>query len=173
MSGPPRVAAAVTAGLPPRQPGGPLGIGSLLRFTRNPLAFITSMSQGGGDIAHYRLALRDVFLLGHPDLIRDVLVTRQHDFAKGEGLKWARRFLGDGLLTSEGDFHTRQRRLAQPAFHRQRIGSYGKAMVAHAASARERWRDGEDLWLDREMVRVTLGIAGETLLDADTEAQAA
>jgi cytochrome P450 len=173
MGGPPRVAAAVPAGVPPRQPGGPFGIGSLLRFTRNPLEFITSMSQGGGDIVHYRLALRDVYLLGHPDLIRDVLVTRQHDFAKGEGLKWARRFLGDGLLTSEGDFHTRQRRLAQPAFHRQRIGSYGKAMVAHAASARERWRDGEDLWLDREMVRVTLGIAGETLFDADTEAQAA
>jgi len=173
MSVPPRVAAAAPAPVPPRQPAGLFGIGSLLRFTRNPLEFITSMSQGGGDIVHYRLALRDVFLLGHPDLIRDVLVTRQHDFAKGEGLKWARRFLGDGLLTSEGDFHTRQRRLAQPAFHRQRLGSYGESMVAHAVRARERWRDGEDLWLDREMVRLTLGIAGETLFDADTEAQAA
>jgi cytochrome P450 len=172
MSGPHRVAAAAPARVEPRQPGGLFGIGSLLRFTRNPLEFITSMSQAGGDIVHYRLAFRDVFLIRHPDLIRDVLVTRQHDFAKGEGLKWARRFLGDGLLTSEGEFHTRQRRLAQPAFHRQRIGSYGEAMVAHAARARERWRDGEDLWLDREMVRVTLGIAGETLFDADTEAQA-
>ena len=150
MSGPPRVAAAVPAGRPPRQPGGPFGIGSLLRFTRNPLEFITSMSQGGGDIVHYRLALRDVYLVGHPDLIRDVLVTRQRDFAKGEGLKWALRFLGDGLLTSEGDFHTRQRRLAQPAFHRQRVSivalmQYRAERPGAAATSRTSVRSGRPI----------------------------
>src|ERR687891_492988 len=84
----------------PLQPGGFFGLPSLLRFTRNPLEFIASMAQASGDVVHYRLALRDVFLVRHPEMIRDVLVTRQHDFAKGEGLRWARRFLGDGLLTS-------------------------------------------------------------------------
>lgn len=157
----------------PLQPGGWLGIRSLMRFTRDPLQFITSMAQAGGDIVHYRLARRDVYLLRHPDLVRDVLVTRQHDFAKGEGLRWARRFLGNGLLTSEPPVHTRQRRLAQPAFHRNRIGAYGDVMVRHAARARARWRDGEELRLEEEMVRLALAIAGETLFDADTDAQAA
>jgi cytochrome P450 len=173
MSGPQPIAAPAVPQAPPLQPGGLFGIPSLLRFTRDPLEFVTSMAQAPGDVVHYRLAFRDVFLLKHPDLVRDVLVTRQHDFGKGEGLRWARRFLGDGLLTSEGELHTRQRRLAQPAFHRQRIGSYGAAMVAHAEAARARWRDGEELRLDREMVRLTLAIAGKTLFDADTEAQAA
>jgi cytochrome P450 len=174
MSGvPPAAVAAPLRQMPPLQPGGLLGIRSLLRFTRDPLAFVISMAQAGGDVVHYRLAARHVFLLKHPDLVREVLVVRQHDFAKGEGLRWARRFLGDGLLTSEGELHTRQRRLAQPAFHRQRIGSYGAVMVAHADAARRRWKDGEELLLDREMVRLTLAITGKTLFDADTEGQAA
>ena len=173
MAGSDRLAADVPRDPLPLQPGGPLGLRSLLRFTRDPLAFVTSMAQAGGDVVHYRLALRDVFLLRHPELVREVLVTRQHDFAKGEGLRWARRFLGNGLLTSEGEEHTRQRRLAQPAFHRQRIGSYAGVMVAHAAATRDRWREGEELPLDREMVRVTLSIAGKTLFDAETETLAA
>ena len=165
--------AAAPALAPVRQPAGLFGIPTLLRFTRDPLAFITSMAHRGGDVVHYRLAWRNVFLIRHPDLVREVLVARQHDFAKGDGLRWARRFLGDGLLTSEGELHTRQRRLAQPAFHRQRIGSYGAAMVGYAAAARERWQDGAELRLDQEMVRLTLAVAGKTLFDADTEAQAA
>jgi len=173
MSGAPPAAAAPLGQMPPLQPGGLFGIPSLLRFTRDPLAFVTSMAQAPGDVVHYRLAFRDVYLLKHPDLVRDVLVVRQHDFAKGEGLRWARRFLGDGLLTSEGELHTRQRRLAQPAFHRQRIGSYGAVMVARAEAARARWKDGEELRLDQEMVRLMLAIAGKTLFDADTEGQAA
>jgi cytochrome P450 len=173
LAGPDRSAAAARRPALPLQPGGLFGIRSLVRFTRDPLKFIISMAQAGGDVVHYRLARRDVFLLRHPDLVRDVLVTHQHDFAKGEGLRWARRFLGDGLLTSDAELHTRQRRLAQPAFHRNRIGSYGAVMVRHAADARARWQDGEALRLDHEMVRLTLAIAGETLFDADTEAQAA
>jgi cytochrome P450 len=166
----------LAAGFPratvPLQPGGLFGIPSLLRFTRDPLKFITSMDQAGGDVVHYRLALHDVYLARHPDIVRDVLVTHQHDFVKGEGLRWARRFLGDGLLTSEGEKHTRQRRLAQPAFHRQRLGSYAEVMVGYAAAARERWREGEELALDQEMVQLTLAITGKTLFDADTESQA-
>jgi cytochrome P450 len=172
MSGSPHLVAGAPPAPLPLQPGGPFGVLTLLRFTRDPLRFITSMDQAGGDIVHYRLALRDVFLIRHPDLVRDVLVTHQHDYAKGEGLRWARRFLGDGLLTSEGERHTRQRRLAQPAFHRHRIGAYADVMVAYACAARERWRHGEELALDQEMVRLTVAVAGKTLFDTDTEAQA-
>jgi hypothetical protein len=100
MSGLSGAAPRARARTPPLQPGGPFGIPALLRFTRDPLRFLTSMAQADGDIVHYRLARREVYLLKAPDLVREVLVTRQHDFVKGEGLRWARRFLGDGLLTS-------------------------------------------------------------------------
>ena len=80
-------------------------------YLRNPLTFITRVAARPGDVQHFRLRSRQVFLLKHPEHVKEVLVTRQHDFAKGEGLRWAKRFLGEGLLTSEGEFHTRQRRL--------------------------------------------------------------
>ena len=169
MSGSTGALAPAAAATVPLQPGGPFGIPTLWRFTRDPLRFLTSMAQVDGEIVHYRLARRDVYLLKSPELVREVLVTRQHDYAKGEGLRWARRFLGDGLLTSEGELHTRQRRLAQPAFHRQRLAAYGEVMVACAVTARDRWREGEEIAFDQEMVRLMLSIAGRTMFGADTE----
>ncbi|HEV7499276.1 MAG TPA: cytochrome P450, partial [Vicinamibacteria bacterium] len=99
-------------------------------------------------------------------------VTRQHDFSKSRALQWAKLFLGEGLLTSEGEFHTRQRRLAQPAFHRQRIGGYGADMVRRAASAREGWRAGEVLDVDAEMMRLTLAVVSSTLFGIDVATKA-
>jgi cytochrome P450 len=84
----------------------------------------------------------------------------------------AKRFLGEGLLTSEGEFHRRQRRLAQPAFHRQRINQYAEAMVDYAAKTRERWQDRSTLDISQEMMRLTLAIVGKTLFDADVESEA-
>lgn len=91
---------------------------------------------------------------------------------KGEGLQRAKRLLGEGLLTSEGEFHLRQRRLAQPAFHRQRIAGYAATMVEYAARTRDEWRAGETRDIAREMMRLTLAIAGKTLFDADVESEA-
>src|SRR2546428_11190925 len=115
---------------------------TLRRFQGDPLAFVSRMAREPADVVHYPLWRQDVFLVKHPDLIRDVLVTNQHDYAKGAGLQWAKRFLGEGLLTSEGDVHTRQRRLSQPAFHRQRIGSYATVMADYAARCGEGLREG-------------------------------
>ena len=80
--------------------------------------------------------------------------------------------LGDGLLTSEGEFHLRQRRLMQPVFHRQRITALGADIVAYAARTAARWRDGETLDIARAMEHLTLAVAAKTLLDADMEADA-
>ena len=102
-----------------------------------------------------------------------MLVTRQHDFVKGRGIQWTRMFLGDGLLTSEGAFHQRQRRLSAPAFHRQRIGAYAAVMADYAARARARFRDGETLAFDVEMHALTLAIAGRTLFGEDMADEAA
>ena len=108
-------------------------------------------------------------LLNHPDLIRDVLVTHNRNFRKGRGLERAKRLLGEGLLTSEGELHRRQRRLAQPAFHRDRVAAYGAVMAAYAARSRDRWREGATVNVGEEMMRLTLAVVAKTLFDADVE----
>src|SRR4029453_12355082 len=103
----------------------------------------------------------------HPDQVKDLLVTQQHAFKKGRGLEWAKHFLGNGLLTSEGDFHTRQRRLSQPAVPRQRIQSYAQVMTDYALRTRDRWRAGETLDVGHEMMELTMAVVAKTLFDAD------
>jgi cytochrome P450 len=156
---------------PPSSPGKPF-VGHLLDFRRDPPSFLNSLAREHGDIVHFKMGPQDLYLLNHPDFIRDVLVTHNRNFVKSRGLEMAKKFLGESLLTSEGDFHRRQRRLAQPAFHRQRINAYAEAMTDHATRTRERWRDGETLDIWQEMMRLTLGIVGKTLFDADVEAEA-
>ena len=119
------------------------------------------------------MAGEQLFLVNEPQLIRDVLVTHNRNFTKSRGLERSRRLLGQGLLTSEGAMHLRQRRLMQPAFHRDRIAGYGDLMVGYADRMRQRWRDGATVDIAREMNRLTLSIVGKTLFDVDVEQQAA
>jgi cytochrome P450 len=140
---------------------------------RDPLAFLSALAKQYGDIARIPLGAETLYLLNHPDLIREVLVTQHRNFHKGRGLERAKTLLGEGLLTSEEDVHLRQRRLAQPAFHRQRIAAYGATMAAYAARRRDRWRDGTVIDAHREMMALTLAIVGKTLFDADVEHEAA
>jgi cytochrome P450 len=144
----------------------------LLRLRADFLGFLGDIARQYGDATGFRIGGERYVLLNHPDLIRDVLVTHQRSFAKGRALEQARRLLGNGLLTSEGETHLRQRRLAQPAFHRDRVAGYGETMVRCAARARDRWRDGESIDMHAEMMRVTLAIVGKTLFDADVEGDA-
>jgi len=141
-------------------------------MARDRLGTIAALARDHGDVACLRVLGRPVVLLSHPDHVRDVLVTHNRLFVKGRGLEQARRLLGNGLLTSEGEFHLRQRRLAQPAFHRERIAGYADTMVAYAARVGSQWRDGETLDVGAAMMRLTLAIAGKTLFDADVEAEA-
>ena len=154
----------------PARAGSPLL--DLLAFRRDPLKFLTRIAREHGDIVHFRIGPQHVLLLNHPDLVRDALVTRADCFHKGRALQRAKRLLGEGLLTSEGEHHRRQRRLAQPAFHRKRIDSYGALMVEYAARDSARWQDGETRDIAHEMMRLTLAIVGKTLFDADVESEA-
>ena len=143
-----------------------------LAITRRPLEFLSSLARDYGDIAAIHVGRQPIILLSHPDQVRDVLVTNARQFHKGRGLERAKLLLGDGLLTSEDDFHLRQRRLAQPAFHRARIAAYGDTMASFAERRARRWVDGQVLDVSREMAAYTLAVVGKTLFDADIEGEA-
>jgi len=146
--------------------------GNLLAFRRDTPEFLARTAREFGDVAYFTLGPQPVYLVSHPDDIKDVLVTHNKNFMKGRGLQRAKRLLGEGLLTSEGEFHTRQRRLAQPAFHRQRIAAYADTMVECASRAHERWHEGETIDLSAEMMKLTLAVVGRTLFEADVESEA-
>ncbi len=156
---------------PPGPKGEPV-VGCLRQLRRDPMKFLFGAAAEYGDIVHFKLATQDVFLLNDPDLIRDVLVTNSKNFQKSRGLQMAKAVLGEGLLTSEGDFHRRQRRLSQPAFHRQRIATYAQMMVAYGQRIQTNWRDGETLDIAEEMMRLTLNVVAKTLFNADVESEA-
>ena len=139
----------------------------------NPLDFFTNLARTYGDISSYRMAGEQLFLVNEPRLIRDILITHNRNFTKSRGLERSKRLLGEGLLTSEGAMHLRQRRLMQPAFHRDRIAGYGELMVGSADRMRHAWTGGATLDVAREMNRLTLSIVGKTLFDVDVESQAA
>ena len=144
----------------------------LIAMNRDPLSFLLKVAREYPDIATFKLGPQRTFLFSKPEYVEDVLVANDWNFVKGRGLQRARKVLGNGLLTSEGNFHRRQRRLSQPAFHRQRIAGYAATMVDYTARARERWQAGETRDLAQEMMQLTLAIVAKTLFDADVESEA-
>lgn len=159
-----------------RRPPGPRTIFPAFTFIgkgRDPLTAFTALARRYGDLVQFRGLSGRLFLLNHPDTIHDVLVTRSRRFAKGRALERTRPVLGTGLLTSEGAFHLRQRRLMQPAFHQQRIAEFATTMTAHADRLTAGWQVGETRDLAVDMMRLTLGIVGETLFGAEVDADAA
>lgn len=146
---------------------------SLRAMQRDPLSFLTRISREFGDVAHFTFGPQHLYLVNHPDLIRDVLVTKQRSFMKGRALQRTKLLLGEGLLTSEGDLHLRQRRLMQPAFHRDWIARYGEVMVANAERTADSWRDGETIDVAQEMARLTLSIVAQTLFGSHNVAEEA
>lgn len=149
------------------------GLVEFIRFRRHLLAFMAQVGRRSIDISCLSIGSRLVFQVNHPDLIQDILITHDWNFVKGRALRASRPVLGDGLLTSEGELHRRQRRLVQPAFHSQRLASYANVMVECAASARDNWAEGSVIAIDQEMMRLTLQIVGRTLFSADLQNDAA
>ena len=140
---------------------------------RDPLTFFSDLARTYGDIVAYRLGGERLIFVNDPQHIKDILVTYNRNFTKGRALQRTKRLLGEGLLTSEGATHLRQRRLVQPAFHRERIAAYADTMVGYADRTRCAWRDGATFDVAQEMNRLALSIVGKTLFDADVESQAA
>src|SRR5580692_4058578 len=160
---------------PPAMKGRPL-IGVLPEFRRNAPGFLLNAARKHGDLVYLRVGPQHIYFVNHPDWIRDILVTHQAGFTKSRMLERARVLLGDGLLTSKGEFHTRQRRLVQPAFHRDRLAGYAAVMVDCAAAcgtySGDRWEAGAKVDVAREMMRLTLAIVARTLFSSDVTSEA-
>jgi len=153
----------------PLPPGENRPLATLLALRRDPLRFLERIAARYGDIAQLKVGPYRLVFVNHPELVHEVLVAKAASFAKGRILEQTREVFGQGLLTSEGELHHRQRRLIQPAFHRRRIEAYAAAMSADAAAAAARWRDGETLDVAREMTRLTLRIVARSLFSVDVE----
>jgi cytochrome P450 len=159
-----------SAALPP----GPVGhhlAGNVLDYKRDPLGYLTCCSREYGDIVRLRFLGRLTYLLSSPDYIEYVLVNNNRNFTKSRA-RYLHRFrqemmlIGNSLLASEGEFWRRQRRLSQPAFHRQRINAYGEVMVSCTERMLATWRDGETCDVHQEMMSLLLEIVARTLFDA-------
>lgn len=168
----------------PPGPKGKLILGSLPERRSQPLQLYLNGALTYGDVVYYRMGYLNIYLLNNPDHIKYVLQDNQKNYFKGVGYEKLLPVLGHGLLMSDGDFWHRQRRLSQPAFHRQRIVEFSKVMSQSTAAMLERWsrldspnspnspNSNSPLDIAQEMMRLTLAIVSRTLLSTDVSDEA-
>lgn len=157
--------------MPPRVRGLPI-IGNLMRLIRNPTPLLLRASRLG-DVTDLDVPIARTYLVSRPDLIEQVLVTDNRIYIKDQSTRALRELLGEGLLTSEGELWRRQRRLAQPGFHRERVASYADVMVEYTEEMLDAFRDGDDRNIHDDMMSLTRRIVAKTLFDADVTKEAA
>jgi cytochrome P450 len=159
----------------PRPQAGPapsLVLGHLLAFGQNPLAFLEYCHREWGDVVALRFLHRRVLLLSDPSDIEAVLTTQSKHFHKTAGYRtpFMRRLFGQGLLTSEGPLWTQQRRLAQPAFHRERITRYAEVIVQYGEEMLTGWSAGQTRDVHADIMRLTTRVVVRTLFNSDVPA---
>jgi cytochrome P450 len=148
-------------------------IGSLPALSRDPLAFMLELGRSYGDIAYTTIGRTALYMINDPLLIEEVLMGRHRECTKDLGARELMALVGNGLLTSEGDFWKRQRKLASPPLAPKRIAGYADTMVACAERECGTFRAEEVRDIHADMMRLTLEIVGKTLLGVDTGREAA
>jgi len=166
------VAKRARAPLAPGPKGNPI-LGVMADFSRDTFGFI-ERCRDYGDVVRMRFLYLTAYFLYHPDDIEYVVSTNAKNFIKSRNQRSPlfQRLVGHGLLTSEGEVWKRQRRLAQPAFHRHRINAYAETMTDYAQRTISTWREGDIRDIHRDMMRLTLEIVVKTLFNSDVSADA-
>ncbi len=136
-------------------------------FRRDGIGFLQTLAQKYGDIVQCNIGPVRTLLLNHPDYIKEVLTVQHRNFVKGRPLKLAKHLLGEGLLTSEGDFHKLHSRIIQPAFHKKMIDSYVPTVTNCIVEWMNGWKDDSRVNMMDEMMKLSLAIAGKTMFRAD------
>lgn len=167
----------VRAPLPPQPPGprGSILLGNTAEGWNRPLALFTRCMKEYGPIARLRFAASSYYLLNHPDLVHHVFVENHRNYKKSRNYRGIQIVLGDGLFTSEGETWRRQRKLAQPAFHRERLAGFAQIMCSSTREllTRLQARAGQPVQWHEEMSDLALRIVCRTLFSAEIDAQAA
>jgi cytochrome P450 len=154
----------------PSGPKGKLLTGHLKEFQKDPLQFLTKMAKEYDHVSQFRLGpLQKVNLITNPDMIKEILVTKQKYFVKSRDLKRLKSLVGEGLLTSEKDFHLKQRRLIQPTFKKTHIDSYGQDMIDTTYRYISKWEGGIERQISEDMMNITLGIITKTMFSMELE----
>lgn len=174
-----RIAARLSYGTslweaPTPQPPGPLGsvlLGNMVEGWNHPIELFLRCAEAYGPITRLRFGSSFYYLINEPEMVRHVLVDNYRNYKKSRNYQGFTLFLGDGLFTSEGDYWRKQRKLVQPAFHRERLAGFAETM---SASTRELLTDLKDkaekpIFLDREMARLALRIVCRTLFSAEVD----
>jgi cytochrome P450 len=149
-------------------PPGPSSIipGKIIRqFARDPISTLTKIADEYGDISHFKLGRQHVYLINNPDYIERILIYDHSNFKKGQRLQTAKRVVGEGLVTSEGEFHKKQRKLIQPLFLPKKISSYGAIMTDRALGMIQQWKDGSIVNIHAELMKVTLSIICKSVMN--------
>ena len=176
---PPDDASAPAFHRAPRLPPGPPGliqVNSAHWLQHDALAFLQSLARDYGDVVRFRFYLYPIYFINHPDAIKRVLQDYQRNYNKDViDYRLLRRLGGNGLIVNDGASWLRQRRLMQPAFHRQRIKAFGTLMTTATRAMLDGWerpaRDGEVLDMAEEMMQLTLRIVAEALFSTDITAE--
>jgi cytochrome P450 len=147
-------------------------LGHLFSFRKDSIGFLRNIAKEYGDIVHFKIGPLRIVLLNHPDFIKEVLSVKHQNFVKGRPMEMAKELLGEGLLTSEGEFHKRHSRIIQPAFRRNMIESYAPAVTEYATRLMNGWEDGMEVEIKEEMTKMSIAIAGKALFNADIEKEA-
>lgn len=135
-----------------------------------PIRLFEYMAKNIGPICHYKLFNIHVVFLNDPEYIRELLVNQGGSFVRERTIRRLKILLGEGLLTSDDPTHKRTRRIAAPAFHRQRINAYAEEMVATASRTRATWHDGEEIDIAATMMHLSLEIVARTLFATEVDA---
>ncbi len=169
---------AIVLNIPPAEgkqyPPGPSSLQRALSgqlFRRTPMEDMRQTAAQYGDLVHFRIFSRHIYQLNHPALVEDLLLKDAGKHVRGVVMQRAKTILGEGLLTSEDPFHMRQRRLAQPAFLRQRIASYGSIIGQNSSSISSTWVSGSVVDVYTEMLELALRIVGKCLFDIDVQSR--
>lgn len=154
----------------PSVPGLPL-VGNLLQFRKDKLALQDNAARIG-PMARVQLAHIPLYIVTDADLAHEVLVGEASSYHKSAGLQFLRPLLGNGLLTAEGETHKRHRKLLAPAFAPKRLEKYAEIMVEETRKQMAGWTSGQRIDVSREMMEMTLAIAGRTMFGADVRSDA-
>jgi cytochrome P450 len=136
----------------------------------DPIRLFVYLKKTFGNVAHYKFMGTPIVFINEPEYIREVLVTQGSSFVKERTVRRMKVLLGEGLITSDDPIHIRQRRIAAPAFHRQRIAAYADQIVAIAAGNRDKWQPGQTFDIAASSMGLSLEIVARTLFDTEVDA---